>query len=77
MLITCCSHALWLSFYGLFVSEALGWSGYPRNMEDLVQHWLPRGFGTSVQTGLTLFQWDGVGDMEHAKQNVHAESIPQ
>jgi hypothetical protein len=42
-------------FLWAFVSETLGWEGYPRSTENLVQFWLPKGFRTNVLTCLTCF----------------------
>jgi hypothetical protein len=30
-----------------FMGETLGWSGFPRSMEDLVMNWLSGGFRVS------------------------------
>jgi hypothetical protein len=37
------------------MGEALGWQGYPRDMDDLVLNWLPGGFKVSYQVGLACF----------------------
>jgi hypothetical protein len=38
-----------------FLSEALGWKGYPKSLWDLQEIWLPRGFGVNYQIGLACF----------------------
>jgi hypothetical protein len=42
-------------FLWVFVSEALGWQGYPRSMEDLLSNWLNGKFRVSYQLGLSCF----------------------
>jgi hypothetical protein len=42
-------------FVWALVREALGWQDYPRNLEDLITHWLPKKFNVSYQTGLSCF----------------------
>jgi hypothetical protein len=37
------------------MGEALDSEGYPRNMNDLLSNWLPKGFGVSYQLGLACF----------------------
>jgi hypothetical protein len=38
-----------------FLSEALGWGGYPMSMRDLISSWLPRKFVVDFQTALACF----------------------
>jgi hypothetical protein len=42
-------------FVWSFVGEALGWTGYPRDMNDLLSKWLPKDFGVNYQLGLACF----------------------
>jgi hypothetical protein len=55
MLIIYCFSAPRAEFVWSFVGEALGWTGYPRDMKDLLSKWLRRGFGVSYQLGLACF----------------------
>jgi hypothetical protein len=42
-----------VKFVWAFMGEALGWSGCPNSMDDLVLNWFEGGFGVSFQVGLT------------------------
>jgi hypothetical protein len=42
-------------FLWAFVSSALGWNDYPRDLNDLLAEWLPQKFRTSYQMGLSGF----------------------
>jgi hypothetical protein len=42
-------------FMWAFLSEALGWNGYPTSMTDLLSIWLPKRFGVSYHTSLCCF----------------------
>jgi hypothetical protein len=42
-------------FMWAFLSETLGWDGYPRSVNELLAEWLPRKFGTKYKMGLTCF----------------------
>jgi hypothetical protein len=48
-------NCLLAEFRWSFVSEALGWQGYPRSMNQLISSWLPGKFGVSYQIGLSCF----------------------
>jgi hypothetical protein len=43
------------SFAWAFPSEALGWQGAPRSLEDMMCNWTPRKFGVGRQLGLACF----------------------
>jgi hypothetical protein len=43
------------SFVWALASEALGWQGFPRSLEDLMCNWISRKFGVGRQLGLACF----------------------
>jgi hypothetical protein len=43
------------NFAWSLASEALGWQGIPRSMEDLMNNWIPRKFGVGIKLGLACF----------------------
>jgi hypothetical protein len=43
------------SFVWALASEALGWQGFPRSLEDLMCNWISRKFGMGRQLGLACF----------------------
>jgi hypothetical protein len=52
-------------FVWSFMEEALGWKGYPRDMNDILSNWLPKGFGVSYQLGACLFCRAVIGDLDN------------